>query len=209
MWPGSSAPSPATTATSWTIWSKRFCSGSPHAVRRFLLQTAILDRLHGPLCEAVTGQPDGQARLAALERGNFFVVPLDDQRQWYRYHHLFADVLTAHLRAEQPEQVRRYTGAPAPGTSSRGWRRKFCGFGDLRNKAVEKCRFDWIFSLDLDQRCTAEVRDEVWPYGWRAPPRCLSGAAPQLHDGRWIRGSGWDPNFRQPQLFRKGACVTR
>ncbi len=77
----------------------------PEGVRDFLLQTAILDRLNGPLCDAVTGQKDGQARLEALERGNFFVVPLDDKRHWYRYHHLFAEVLSAHLRAEQPEQV--------------------------------------------------------------------------------------------------------
>jgi LuxR family transcriptional regulator, maltose regulon positive regulatory protein len=77
----------------------------PEPIRNFLLQTAILDRLNGPLCEAVTGQENGSARLAALERGNFFVVPLDDQRQWYRYHHLFAEVLRAHLMAEQPDQV--------------------------------------------------------------------------------------------------------
>ena len=77
----------------------------PEAVRRFLLQTAILDRLHGPLCDAVTGQAGGGARLEALERGNFFVVPLDDMRRWYRYHHLFAEVLRAHLLAEQPAQV--------------------------------------------------------------------------------------------------------
>ncbi len=77
----------------------------PEPVRRFLLQTAILDRLSGPLCDAVTGQADGQARLEALERGNFFVVPLDDQRHWYRYHHLFGEVLATHLRAEQPDLV--------------------------------------------------------------------------------------------------------
>lgn len=77
----------------------------PEPVRRFLLQTAILDRLSGPLCEAVTGQADAGARLEALERGNFFVVPLDDRRQWYRYHHLFADVLRAHAKAEQPDQL--------------------------------------------------------------------------------------------------------
>src|SRR5919199_1550229 len=77
----------------------------PEDVRRFLLQTSILDRLTGPLCDAVTGQEGGSARLEALERGNFFVVPLDEQRRWYRYHHLFADVLSAHLRAEQPNQV--------------------------------------------------------------------------------------------------------
>src|SRR5437016_3810100 len=77
----------------------------PEPVRSFLLQTAILDRLNGPLCDAVTGQEEGNARLEALERGNFFVVPLDDQRHWYRYHHLFAEVLSAHLMAEQPDQV--------------------------------------------------------------------------------------------------------
>lgn len=77
----------------------------PEQVRNFLLQTAILDRLHGPLCAAVTGQGDSRERLEALHRGNFFVVPLDDTRDWYRYHHLFADVLAAQLRAEQPDRV--------------------------------------------------------------------------------------------------------
>ncbi|MBK9715654.1 MAG: AAA family ATPase [Kouleothrix sp.] len=75
----------------------------PERVRSFLLQTAILDRLSGSLCDAVTGQERGQAQLEALERGNFFVVPLDDRRHWYRYHHLFADVLATHLRMEQPD----------------------------------------------------------------------------------------------------------
>src|SRR5215210_3004186 len=77
----------------------------PERVRSFLLQTAILDRLSGSLCDAVTDQEEGNARLEALERGNFFVVPLDDKRRWYRYHHLFADVLRARLMAEQPGQV--------------------------------------------------------------------------------------------------------
>ncbi len=73
--------------------------------RRFLLQTSILERLTASLCDAVTSQTDGAARLEAFERGNFFVVPLDEQRRWYRYHRLFADVLFARLLAEQPEQV--------------------------------------------------------------------------------------------------------
>ena len=75
----------------------------PEHVRHFLLQTSILDRLSGPLCDAVTGQDDGRAMLEALERGNLFLVPLDDSRQWYRYHHLFADVLRARLLEEQPD----------------------------------------------------------------------------------------------------------
>jgi LuxR family maltose regulon positive regulatory protein len=77
----------------------------PAAVRSFLLHTAILDRLYGPLCDAVTGQGHGATQLEALERGNFFVIPLDEQRRWYRYHHLFAEVLAAYLRAEQPDHV--------------------------------------------------------------------------------------------------------
>ena len=77
----------------------------PEHVRNFLLQTAILDRLSSPLCDAVTGQEDGKGMLEALERGNLFVIPLDDQRQWYRYHHLFAEVLQAHLREAQPDRV--------------------------------------------------------------------------------------------------------
>jgi LuxR family maltose regulon positive regulatory protein len=79
--------------------------GQPEYVRSFLLQTSILERLHGPLCDAVSGQTRGQAQLEALHRGNFFVIPLDDRRQWYRYHHLFAEVLATHLRGEQPELV--------------------------------------------------------------------------------------------------------
>ena len=74
-------------------------------VQAFLLQTSILARLSGPLCDAVTGQGGGKAMLEALDRGNLFLVPLDDRRQWYRYHHLFADVLQARLLDEQPDLV--------------------------------------------------------------------------------------------------------
>jgi LuxR family maltose regulon positive regulatory protein len=77
----------------------------PERVRSFLLQTSILDRLSGPLCDAVTEREDGKRMLEALDRGNLFVVPLDDKRQWYRYHHLFADVLRAHALEEQPDQI--------------------------------------------------------------------------------------------------------
>ena len=79
-------------------------------VGSFLLQTSILDRLYGPLCEAVidadTTKPvDGQAMLEALEEMNLFVIPLDDDRGWYRYHHLFADVLRKRLEHQFPEML--------------------------------------------------------------------------------------------------------
>jgi LuxR family maltose regulon positive regulatory protein len=77
----------------------------PEAVRDFLLQTSILERLCGALCGSVTGASDGRGLLETLERGNLFVMQLDDERRWYRYHHLFADVLHARLLDEQPGRV--------------------------------------------------------------------------------------------------------
>lgn len=102
------------------------------------------------------------------------------------------------------------TAEIAAGLGARVVQIPFQGFGELRNRAIEACRCDWIFSLDSDERCTAELRDEILD---------LIGGAP-AHDvyrvprrnymmGRWIRGSGWYPNFRQPQLFRKGAMRYR
>ena len=77
----------------------------PEHVRTFLLETSILSRLNGSLSDAVTGRSGGKAMLEALERQNLLLVPLDDRREWYRYHHLFADVLEARLRDEQPGRV--------------------------------------------------------------------------------------------------------
>ncbi|HEU4899412.1 MAG TPA: tetratricopeptide repeat protein [Actinomycetota bacterium] len=77
----------------------------PAHVRSFLVQTSILDRLSGPLCDAVTGQQGGKAMLESLDRANLFLVPLDDSRRWYRYHHLSADVLHTHLLDEQPDRM--------------------------------------------------------------------------------------------------------
>ena len=72
------------------------------SVQTFLLHTSVLDRLRGPLCEAVTGQGEGQAMLEAFDQANLFVVSLDDERGWYRYHHLFADVLKSRLQQAEP-----------------------------------------------------------------------------------------------------------
>jgi LuxR family maltose regulon positive regulatory protein len=75
------------------------------AQQRFLLETSVLNLLTAPLCDAVTGLGNGQEMLQGLEHANLFLVPLDDQRQWYRYHHLFADVLRLRLQQTQPERV--------------------------------------------------------------------------------------------------------
>lgn len=77
----------------------------PDDLRAFLLQTAVMDRFTAPLCNAVTDRTDSKAMLDRLDRANLFLVPLDDQRVWFRYHHLFADVLRARLLDEAPELV--------------------------------------------------------------------------------------------------------
>lgn len=77
----------------------------PDHVRTFLLTTSVLERLSGSLCDAVTERHDSKAMLETLEHGNLFVVPLDDIREWYRYHRLFADVLQAHLLESRPDDI--------------------------------------------------------------------------------------------------------
>jgi LuxR family maltose regulon positive regulatory protein len=77
----------------------------PEQIRSFLIQTTILDRLCASLCNAVTDREDSKEMLETLERDNLFVIPLDDQRQWYRYHHLFAEVLQAYLQEAQSDRI--------------------------------------------------------------------------------------------------------
>jgi LuxR family transcriptional regulator, maltose regulon positive regulatory protein len=77
----------------------------PGHLRAFLLETSVLSRLCGELCDAVTGRGDGQELLEATERANLFLVALDEERRWWRYHHLFADLLRARLGRERPERL--------------------------------------------------------------------------------------------------------
>jgi LuxR family transcriptional regulator, maltose regulon positive regulatory protein len=77
----------------------------PESIRRFLLDTSVLDYLSGSLCDAVTGRSDGQQMLERLERDNLFVVALDEERHWYRYHHLFTDFLRTRLERESLERA--------------------------------------------------------------------------------------------------------
>ena len=82
----------------------------------------------------------------------------------------------------------------------------FEGFGKLRNEVLKELTGDWIFSLDADERCTEAVRDEILALLAGSPPHDVYRVPRKSYMmGRWIKGSGWYPNFRQPQLFRKGA----
>ena len=97
-------------------------------VREFLLETSVLERLSGELCDAVTGRAGSQAMLADIERAGLFLVPLDEVRGWWRYHHLFADLLRARLQAEQPGRVQALHRAAA------AW----CEEHDLADDAVRQ-----------------------------------------------------------------------
>jgi LuxR family maltose regulon positive regulatory protein len=101
-------------------------AGQSESVREFLLETSVLARLTGELCDAVTGRAGSQAMLQDIERAGLFLVPLDEVRGWWRYHHLFADLLRARLQAEQPGRV------PALHRAAAAW----CEEHDLADDAV-------------------------------------------------------------------------
>jgi LuxR family transcriptional regulator, maltose regulon positive regulatory protein len=80
-------------------------AGLTKEVRRFLLETSILRMMNGPLCDAVTGREDSAGLLRELARSNLFVISLDEQGEWYRYHHLFSELLLYELRSSRPDLV--------------------------------------------------------------------------------------------------------
>lgn len=84
----------------------------------------------------------------------------------------------------------------------------FEGFGPLRNKAIAACAHDWVFSLDADERCTEEAREEILSI-ISSPDAADAYLVPRksYFMGRWVKGCGWYPDYRQTQLFRKGALV--
>jgi len=96
------------------------------ATREFLFRTSVLERMSGPLCDSLTGRSDGQQILERLEASNLFLVPMDDTRRWYRYHHLFRDFLQARTLAADPPLARRMLLAAC----------EFCVSHDLQAEAV-------------------------------------------------------------------------
>ena len=155
----------------------------PDRVHTFLLQTSILGRLSGPLCDAVTGQDGGKAMLEALDRGNLFLVPLDDRRRWYRYHHLFADVLRARLLDEQPDLLpdlhrrasdwtSRTVNGPSP--SSTRWpprisseRRTWSSWPSRRYAGI----YRWLGRTNGFRRCPTRCCTAGQCSAWRLPGR--------------------------------------
>jgi LuxR family maltose regulon positive regulatory protein len=141
----------------------------PEAIRDFLLETSILERLSAPLVDAVTERSDGQEMLEAIERANLFLVPLDDVRQWWRYHHLFADLLRVRFRRQPQNRVQERHRRAAVWHDEHGQPERAVRHAldaddiDLATQVVERHADDLL------------VRSEGTTWGWLAdlPPEVL------------------------------------
>lgn len=166
-------------------------------VQQFLLQTSVLERLSGPLCEAVTSMRGAQATLTMLEQRGLFTVALDPERQWFRYHHLFAEILRAHLQQQAPAQVAEL-------------QRKACGWFQAHGMTVEAVRAA-LAAGDHEEsaRLIEEAADELWAENQVETLRTLLGALPErllrsrprlmvhtirlrlIYDANILDGEGW------------------
>ena len=160
----------------------------PGYVRSFLLRTSILRRLNGPLCDAVTGGSDGQKMLEQLERANLFLHPLDDERRWYRFHHLFGDLLRAKLARTEPARVPELHGRAA------AWFERQGLIDEAMLHAIAAEDFDWAARLVEGHMGEILRREEgVILHQWLSalpeevvrtrPNLCLAQGWMQLHIG--------------------------
>ena len=197
--PGSSRSSPAMTATSSTTWSKRCCSVSPNLSGASCCRPRILDRLSGPLCDAVTGQDGGTEMLETLERGNLFVVPLDDRRQWYRYHHLFADVLRAPAWRSSP-------------TRSRVLHRRASEWYEENGDRRRRSTTPWPPGTSRARPTSSSLRSRRRARVARRPVAPLAGRAPGRRDADAAVLSDWlrrvPPRQWRGRGGRRAACGT-
>jgi LuxR family maltose regulon positive regulatory protein len=177
----------------------------PGPLREFLLETSILDRLSGPICAAVTGRADSQDLLLTLASSNLFVIPLDEQRQWFRYHHLFAEVLLARLRAEFPDQIislhqRASAWYAQQGQPAEAIRHALAG-SDF-DRAAELVEAHW-----LSMRRT---RQEATLLGWiKALPDQLISVRPVLSvAAAWALLDGREPAAAEARLVQAEQLLT-
>jgi LuxR family transcriptional regulator, maltose regulon positive regulatory protein len=148
--------------------------GQPEATRNFLLQTSILDRFCASLCDAVTQRPDSRRILRELEASNFFLVPLDTKREWYRYHHLFGELLRQELRLTESESI--------SGLHRRAcaWHREFGSASDAIYHATAAGEIadasELIFNHWLETRDSAEL-ETILAWLGRLPTNAVKGDA--------------------------------
>jgi LuxR family maltose regulon positive regulatory protein len=169
----------------------------PKTVQTFLLQTSVLSRLTASLCDALTDQEDGQQTLEMLDRTNLFIVPLDEERRWYRYHHLFADLLRQRLRRIEPEQIPTLHGRASAWYEQNGQR------SDAIRQALAAKDFERVAGLaelawpEMD----SSLQSAAW-LGWvKALPDDLVRARPVLcAEYAWALLDGGEPEAAETRL---------
>ncbi len=133
----------------------------PETIRHFLLETAVLDKLCGPLCDAVLETTQSQKMLEELEAANLFLFPLDDKREWFRFHHLFADLLRQRLYQQQPERVLRLHRRASRWYAAAGFANEAIHHAQAAGDAA------WLVSLVERHILKAIFRSEfVWARQW-------------------------------------------
>jgi LuxR family transcriptional regulator, maltose regulon positive regulatory protein len=155
----------------------------PTHVREFLLETSILNNLTGSLCNALTGRSDGHEMLESLDRENLFVLGLDDERLWYRYHHLFADFLRGRLMRERPERV-----------------------GELHLRATEWNEQNGRLSAAIEHALSAPDHD----LAARLIEECVEGAVERGGGTtalRWLEALPTEAKRSRPRLFVEHAVA--
>jgi anti-anti-sigma factor len=157
----------------------------PDAIRTFLLRTSILERLAGPLCDAVLEADGSAGLLVELERSNLFLVPLDDHREWYRYHHLFAQLLRLELASREPVLL------PILHQRAAAWHRQAGNLDEAIHHASAAGEFAQAASLIARHWLT------YWRRGRRAtvarwldrlPEEAIMANPPVAYVAAWIRG---------------------
>lgn len=179
-------------------------------LRRFLLRTSILARFSGPLCDTVAGRDGSSALLADLERSNLLLIPLDTKRQWYRYHHLFGELLRHELEATEPELVPILHGRAS------GWYREVGLIVDAARHAIAAGDFEAMaelvgrhYGLFVDQGQLTTVigwlealPDDAASADWLLG---FAGAVVYAHAGRFDEAEHWLALAeRAPQVVRNG-----
>jgi LuxR family maltose regulon positive regulatory protein len=193
-------------------------------VRTFLLETSVLEGLSRGLCDAVTGRPGSQALLEGAERAGLFLIPLDEVRGWWRYHHLFADLLRARLQAEQPGRVPGLHRNAAAWYAERGLAddaiRHAVAAGEMRLAArlIEQ-HFDAVHSLRGEAATVQRwltplpadlVRSRPRLLLAQAVPAATGGrleAAEQLVDAAEAAYAGTDEEPFEPTIGRAGSLL--
>ena len=195
----------------------------PARLRTFLLETSVLERLSGALCDAVTGRPGSQALLEQIERDGLFLVPLDEVRNWWRYHHLFADLLRARLEQEPGQAAELHRRAAAwyeeHGLPDDAIRHATAAGEMLRAARLIERHFDTVYSLrgegaTIQRWLSALPHDLIW-----SRPRLLLTQAqvaatggrldevePLLEAAERAAGGGVEEAF-EPAVGRAGSLL--